>query len=55
MAEIAKTQQSRLTPTPKALDKALVISAQRAHRLAKAFGQKVPGITRPVKTVKRKA
>jgi len=42
MAQIAKTQQRRLTPTPKALQKALEKSAQQAQRLADAFGLKVP-------------
>lgn len=40
MAKIAKT--SRLTPTPKALKKALEQSAQQAQKLADAFGVKVP-------------
>ena len=40
MAKIAKT--SRLTPTPKALQKALDQSAQQAQKLADAFGVKVP-------------
>ena len=42
MAQTAKTQQRRLTPTPKALQKALEQSAQQAQRLADAFGLKVP-------------
>ena len=41
MAETAKARP-RLTPTPKALEKALKDSAQRAHRLADAFGKPVP-------------
>ena len=40
MEKIAKT--SRLTPTPKALQKALDQSAQQAQKLADAFGVKVP-------------
>ena len=40
MAKIAKT--SRLTPTPKAFQKALDLSAQQAQKLADAFGVKVP-------------
>jgi uncharacterized protein YggE len=40
MAKIAKT--SRLTLTPKALQKALEQSAQQAKKLADAFGVKVP-------------
>jgi len=39
MAQIAKT--SRLTPTPKALQKALEQSAHQAQKLADAFGVKV--------------
>lgn len=42
MAQTAKTPQRRLTPTPKALQKALEQSAQQAQRLADAFGLKVP-------------
>jgi uncharacterized protein YggE len=44
MAQTAKTQPSRLTPSPKALQKALVQSAKQAQRLADAFGLKVPTI-----------
>ena len=43
---MAKTQQNHLaplTPSPKALDKALKESADRRKRLAAAFGIKVPG------------
>ena len=40
MAKTAKT--SRLTLTPKALQKALGQSAQQAQKLADAFGVKVP-------------
>lgn len=39
----AKPQQNRLMPSPKELDKALTVSADRARRLADAFGLKVPG------------
>ena len=42
MAQTAKTQPSRLTPSPKALQKALEDSALQARRLADAFGLKVP-------------
>lgn len=42
MAQTAKTQQSRLTPSPKALQKALEQSATQAQRLADAFGVTVP-------------
>lgn len=41
MAQTAKARP-RLTPTPKALEKALRESAQQAHRLAEAFGKPVP-------------
>ncbi|OIQ69566.1 hypothetical protein GALL_488320 [mine drainage metagenome] len=44
MAQTAKTQQSRLTPSPKALQKALKQSAKQAQRLADAFGVTVPSI-----------
>ncbi len=44
MAQTAKTQQSRLTPSPKALQKALEQSARQAQRLADAFGMVVPGV-----------
>ena len=44
MAQTAKTQPSRLTPTPKALQKALEQSANQAQRLAEAFGVVVPSI-----------
>ena len=44
MAQIAKTQQHRLTPSPKALQKALEQSAKQAQRMADAFGLIVPGI-----------
>lgn len=35
--------KSRLMPSPKELDKALTLSADRARRMADAFGLKVPG------------
>ena len=35
--------QNRLIPSPKELDKALTLSADRARRMADAFGLKVPG------------
>ena len=37
MAETAKTQQNRLIPSPKALQKALKQSADRAQRIATAL------------------
>ena len=42
MAKTAKTQQSRLTPSPKALQKALEQSAKQAQRMADAIGLVVP-------------
>lgn len=42
MAQTEKTQPSRLTPSPKALQKALEQSARQAQRLADAFGLVVP-------------
>jgi len=39
-----KTQPNRLTPSPKALQKALDQSAKQAQRLADAFGLVVPTI-----------
>jgi uncharacterized protein YggE len=44
MAKTAKTQPSRLMPSPKALQKALAQSAKQAQRLADAFGVTVPSI-----------
>lgn len=46
MAQTAKTQPSRLTPSPKALQKALEQSAKQAQRLADAYGMVVPSIKR---------
>lgn len=47
MAQSAKTQPaSRLTPSPKALQKALEQSAKQAQRLADAYGVAVPGVKR---------
>lgn len=46
MAQTAKTQPNRLTPTPKALQKALEQSARQAQRLADAYGLVVPGVKR---------
>jgi uncharacterized protein YggE len=49
MSQAEKTRQEKpLRLSDKALEKALIDSARQAHRLAAAFGQKVPGI--PVKT-----
>ena len=44
MAQSAKTPNNRLMPSPKELDKALALSADRARRMAEAFGLKVPGV-----------
>ena len=44
MAQAAKTPNNLLMPSPKELDKALTLSADRARRMAEAFGLKVPGI-----------
>lgn len=44
MAQTAKTQRSRLTPSPKALQKALEQSARQAQKMADAFGLVVPGL-----------
>jgi acetolactate synthase small subunit len=44
MAQTEKAQPSRLTPSPKALQKALEQSAKQAQRLANAFGVVVPTI-----------
>jgi Protein of unknown function (DUF2283) len=43
-SKTSKSKQRRLIPTPKALEKALKLSADRAQRLAAAFGLTVPGI-----------
>jgi uncharacterized protein YggE len=53
MAQTAKTQQSRLIPSPKALQKALAQSAARAQKMADAFGLTVPAVkTRATKKTK---
>ena len=44
MAQTAKAPNNLLMPSPKELDKALTLSADRARRMAEAFGLKVPGI-----------
>jgi uncharacterized protein YggE len=54
MAQTAKTQPSRLTPSPKALQKALEQSVKQAQRLADAFGVVVPSI-KPKKTANSSA
>ena len=51
MAPAAKAPHNLLMPLPKELDKALTLSADRARRMAEAFGLKVPGIApKPAKT-----
>ena len=44
MTKIEIAQPSRLIPSPKALQKALVESAKQAQRMAEAFGLVVPSI-----------
>jgi hypothetical protein len=55
MAQTAKNRESRLMPSPKALEKALVQSAQQAQRLADAFGLKVPMAPGKTRTPANKA
>ena len=43
MAQAAKPHQNRLMPSPKELDQALTLSADRSRRMAEAFGLKRPG------------
>ena len=51
MAHAAKSSNNLLMPSPKELDKALTLSADRARRMAEAFGLKVPGVApKPGKT-----
>lgn len=42
MAEATKAPSNLLMPSPKELDKALTLSADRARRMADSFGLKVP-------------
>jgi hypothetical protein len=44
VAQTAKAPNNLLIPSPKELDKALTLSADRARRMAEAFGLKVPGV-----------
>ena len=44
MAQTAKAPDNLLIPSPKELDKALTLSADRSRRIAKVFGLKVPGL-----------
>ena len=55
MAQTAKTQPSRLTPSPKARQKALEQSAKQAQRLADAFGLVVPIVKPKATSSTRKA
>ena len=55
MAQTTKSPNNRLMPSPKDLDKALALSADRARRMAEAFGLKVPGLAdKPASLVKSK-
>ena len=50
MAQTPKSPDNLLMPSPKELEKALTLSADRARRMAEAFGLKVPGVaTKPDK------
>jgi hypothetical protein len=56
MAQTSKAPNNLLMPSPKELDKALTLSADRARRMAEAFGLKVPGVApRPDKARDRAA
>lgn len=44
MAQVAKVPNNLLMPSPKELDKALTLSADRARHMAEAFGLKVAGV-----------
>lgn len=44
MDQAAKAPNNLLMPSRKELDKALTLSADRARRMAEAFGLKVPGL-----------
>ena len=51
VTQVKGANQKLLRPAPKALKKALKDSADRARRMAEAFGLKVPGIApNPTKT-----
>ena len=50
MAQTAHTGP-QLTPSPRALQKALLQSAERAQRLAQAFGKAVPAEKRKKATI----
>lgn len=56
MAQTPKSDEPLLIPSPKALEKALVQSADRARRMAKAFGLKVPEAPgKPIRAAAHKA
>ena len=44
MPKTPKAPNNLLMHSPKELDKALTLSADRARRMAEAFGLKVPGV-----------
>jgi hypothetical protein len=44
MAQTAKAPSNLLILSPKEMDRALTLSADRALRMAEAFGLKVPGV-----------
>jgi hypothetical protein len=44
MAQTSKAPNNLLMLSPRELDKALTLSADRARRMAEAFGLKVPGV-----------
>jgi hypothetical protein len=52
MAQTAKAPNNLLIPSPRELDKALTLSADRARRMAEAFGLKVPGVAPKPKKVR---
>ena len=55
MAQTAKAPTNLLMPSPKELDKALTLSADRARRMAEAFGLKVPGVAPKLEKVRDSA
>ena len=54
MEQTSKIQTRPLTLSPKALQKALTLSASRAQKMADAFGLKVP-VARGPKPLRHKA
>lgn len=55
MAKASETQQRPLILSPKAMNAALKQSANKAQRMAEAFGQKVPMARRKLQTESRGA